>query len=271
MNEMVSIICTVKNGEYTLPSTINSVLNQTYSNYEFIIVDDGSTDSTKKILEKYKKQDDRIKVHYSGGIGRAPALNKAVELSQGKYITNIDADDVMHPQKLEIQLKVLSNYEDYFLISTKSLLFYEEDEPDWEKITTNSNIEVKEVNKKLLIRNGISHSTVMMNKKILLKLGGYDTSRKSQVDYELWLRAFLKDYKMGVIDYELIGKRIHINQSFENKNRLKYTFNSMQLQLNYILREKNHLYLLPIPVLTFITAQLPFSFRRILSKFIFNK
>src|SRR5690625_519263 len=99
----ISIICTVKNGEKTIKETLKSVIDQTLKNWEFIIVDDGSEDNTLNILKTIEKTDARFKIVKTSGIGRGKALNLALHYSKGKYVANIDADDLMHPQKLSIQ------------------------------------------------------------------------------------------------------------------------------------------------------------------------
>lgn len=268
MGNLVSVICTVKNGEATISETIESVLQQTYKNIEFIIIDDGSTDSTKSILEEYKSFDNRVRPFYSGGIGRSPALNKAIELSKGKFIANIDADDLMHPEKLDSQVKAFKKNSDYFLIATETLLFYDDKQPEW--ANNENNEDIQDINKKILIRNMISHPSVMMNKNLLVALDGYNVSRKNMVDYDLWLRAFSNNYKMGIVKSKLTAKRIHSNQSFENKKRLNYTFNAMKLQLDFIIKNKNYVYYLPFPVVSFVLAQLPFKIRRRISKQLFK-
>lgn len=76
MSKLISVICTVKNRGNTISQTIESVIKQSYMNWEFVIVDDGSTDNTEHILREYAKNEKRLKVHFSGGIGRGQALNK---------------------------------------------------------------------------------------------------------------------------------------------------------------------------------------------------
>lgn len=264
MEKLVSVICTVKNGETTISETIESVLNQTFKNIELIIIDDGSTDRTKNILERYKSLDDRVKPYYSGGIGRSPALNKAIQLSEGDFIANIDADDLMHPRKIELQVKAFKKKRGYFLIATDSLLIYDANKPLWDNDV--KSVVVADVNQSILIRNRISHPSVMMNKDLLVSLGGYNESRQNMVDYDLWLRAFSNNLKMGILKEKLTAKRIHSNQSFENKKRLSYTFSAMKLQLSFIMKNTIYLYYLPFPIISFVLAQLPFKIRRKISK-----
>lgn len=270
MNELISIICTVKNGEKTLPDTIDSVLFQTYRNIEFIIIDDGSSDGTKAIIESYAKEDSRIKPFYSPGMGRSKALNKAIELSEGQFIANIDADDLMQSQKTEIQVKFFLENPSFFLVSTDFEVVYDNESVDWQKINQNS-IEASKVDNKLLIKNNINHSAVMMNKQHLNSVGNYNEEQLTQVDYELWLRAFTQNKEMAIINEKLVAKRIHETQSFENKKRLRYTFNSMKLQLRYILKNSSYVYLLPIPVMVFLFAQLPYSVRSKINKVLNTK
>src|SRR5699024_9604728 len=120
------------------------------------------------------------KPYYSGGIGRSKALNKAIDLSMGDFIANIDADDLMHPSKLEVQVKEFLKYPNFFLLSTDSLLIYDNNLPTWTEIINNFNFEIINVNQNILLRNSISHPSVLMNKKKLLELGGYNDSRESQ-------------------------------------------------------------------------------------------
>lgn len=256
---LVSVICTVKNGEHTISKTIDSVLNQTLKNFEFIIVDDGSTDNTTSILKEYSLKDNRIKPIFTEGIGRSKALNVAVKSANTDYIANIDADDLMHPDKLQIQYESIEHNPDYFLLSTTTEIIYENENPNWAKIEDYG--EINTVGNSILFRNTISHPTVLMRKRILEEVGYYNEALSSQIDYELWLRAYTKGYKMGILPYNLGAKRIHKNQSFENKKRIKYTSNSLKLQLKYIIKNPKFYLYIPIVLITFCIAQLPFSLR----------
>lgn len=269
MKQLISVICTVKNGENTISKTLDSVINQVYEDWEMIIVDDGSSDNTELILKDYASKDTRIKLFFSGGIGRGKALNKAIELSSGNYIANIDADDLMHPQRLEYQMEVMENHP-VFLISTQTIFIYENETIDWQQID-NGEIQIKQIDKSLLIRNQINHSSVLISKNELDDIGMYNEERKSQLDYDLWLRALLNNKKMLLIDHKFTAKRIHKKQSFENKKRTKYTFNSLLLQLEYLIKSKRYIFLIPVSLASFIMSQLPFKTRRMLSKKMFGE
>jgi len=261
----ISIICTVKNGEATIKDTIESVLAQTMRVWEFIIVDDGSDDQTLNIMQEYQRKDNRIKVIATSGIGRGKALNLSVDNAKGDYIINIDADDLMHPQKLEVQYNIMKVNQKYFLLSTNSHIIYTEDTIDWEEINA-KNIKIQDVTRKNLIKNQVNHSSVMMRKDILVELGKYSEDRRSQFDYELWLRAGYMGYKIGKINRQLVAKRIHSEQSFESK-RLGHLSRSIKLQTSFILKSKK-VYLLVFPIGRIIMGILPFKARQKFNKII---
>jgi teichuronic acid biosynthesis glycosyltransferase TuaG len=261
--DLISIICTVKNGENTILNTINSVINQTYKKWEFIIVDDGSTDNTINIIKKIK--DERIRVIPTEGIGRAKALNLAIDNSSGKYICNIDADDLMHPEKTDLEYRIMKENPDLFLVSTETQLIYNSELPVWEKSPSMETC-IKEVNDSILIRNPINHSSIMMVKGVVQELGGYDINLKSQLDYDLWLRSFMANKKLCIISQKLTAKRIHSNQSFENKRRLVYLYNNAKLLMKYNLKYKKKKYRIVIPPILFLFGLLPFKARRMLKK-----
>jgi len=106
-NPKISILIPLYNSEEYIAETIDSCLNQTYDNIEIIIVDDGSTDSSLKIARQYEKEHKNIKVEAQQNSGAPVARNRAFELSKGDYIQYIDADDLMEPDKIRLQVEVL--------------------------------------------------------------------------------------------------------------------------------------------------------------------
>ena len=112
----------VWNSEKTIGSAIQSLIDQTYNNFELIIVDDGSTDKTVEIINKFK--DDRIKLYVDGENKRIAARrNQAIDLSNGKYIAIMDSDDIAYPQKLEMQVNYLESNPNVDLVGTKAIMF----------------------------------------------------------------------------------------------------------------------------------------------------
>ncbi len=109
-NSLISILTPFKNTETFLEACLNSIVNQTYINWELLIVDDNSDDSSYAIVEKFSKKDDRIKLFKNSGNGIIDALQLAFKHSKGEFITRMDSDDVMLPNKLEILANNLLNY-----------------------------------------------------------------------------------------------------------------------------------------------------------------
>ena len=101
----------------------------------------------------------------------------------------------------------------------------------------------------------------------MIHSGAYSEQRKTQLDYELWLRAHSEDSVMYILDVTLTGKRIHANQSYENKKRVRYLYNSASLQMYYILKSSKY-YLLVIPIIRFFAGLLPFKLRRTIKKYL---
>ena len=111
--ELVSIITPVYNCEKLISSTIKSVQNQTYKNWEMLLIDDCSTDNSAKIIKEYSKKDSRIKyLKLKENSGAALARNKALEISNGRFIAYLDSDDLWRPEKLEKQVAFMlkNNY-----------------------------------------------------------------------------------------------------------------------------------------------------------------
>ncbi|WP_233879579.1 glycosyltransferase family 2 protein [Virgibacillus halodenitrificans] len=264
--ELISVICTVKNGGKTLTQTIMSVINQDFTNWEFVIVDDGSNDETKSILTKFGEQDRRIKPVYTNGVGRGKALNLAIQKSSGKFIANIDADDLMHPKRLQLQLNQFIENEDIFLVCSDSVIFYNNETPVWEEQRRDK---LEYITDNLLIKNRISHSSVMIRKQDLINIGCYNDTLKSQFDYELWLRALAYQKVMVKVPIKLVAKRIHEGQSFENKKRFRYLLRSQKLQVKYALLIRKRVFaVLMITPFRIVLGFLPFQLRKHISFYI---
>ena len=106
---LISVIMSVFNAESYLEDSIKSILNQSYIKFEFIIIDDGSSDNSKNIILKFMKIDDRIKLIKQKNMGLTKSLNKGIKISKGDYIARHDADDISRPERLEIQIKAMIN------------------------------------------------------------------------------------------------------------------------------------------------------------------
>jgi glycosyltransferase involved in cell wall biosynthesis len=193
INSLVSIITPLYNSEKFIEETIQSVLNQTYSNWEMIIVNDCSTDNGVDILKKYSEKDNRIKlIQLIKNGGGAVARNRAIEEAKGKYIAFLDSDDLWKPEKLEKQIKFMKE-NSYSFTFTK----YQQMNENGEKLE--KYIEVpKTLNyKQALLKNPIGCLTVIYDSEKLGKV--YLPLIRKRQDYALWLKIL----KSGVTGYGL--------------------------------------------------------------------
>jgi len=203
MINKISVILSVYNSERFLKESIESILNQTYKDFEFIIINDGSTDRTKYILNQYKKHS-KIKIlENSTNIGLTKSLNKAISIAQGKFIARMDADDVSLPTRLEKQADFLEKNPKVGVVGSN---YYEIDEKGkkiGEVILPSHDAQIRKV---IFRFNPINHSTVMIRKKVFDELGLYNEHLRYAQDYELWFRI-LNNYEVFNLSEKLLLKR----------------------------------------------------------------
>lgn len=197
----VSVIMSVFNGEQHLKASIESIFNQTFANFEFIIINDGSTDATVKIIKSYN--DARIKIINNGeNIGLTKSLNKALKVAHGEYIARQDADDISMPNRLEQQLKYLESHPQVALLGT-GISVVDEQGKEIEK-------RIMQPNPRASLQKGnrIVHGSAMFRKSVIEELGGYNETLKYAQDYELWLRI-AKKHEVRNLTSPLYMLRMH--------------------------------------------------------------
>jgi glycosyltransferase EpsE len=201
----------VYNGQKFLKKAIESILNQTYKDFELIVINDGSTDATQKILSGI--EDNRLKVLKNiKNKGVTKSLNIALKLARGEYIARADADEVNIKKRFQEQVDFLDNNPDYVGVGSKFYLIDENGKPLKEKEVRvgykSISITDKEIRQKLIIRNQIIHPSVMIRKKALKKVGYYREAFNGAEDYDLWFRL-LRIGKFYNLPTELIKRRWH--------------------------------------------------------------
>lgn len=229
----VSVICTAKDASRTISETIASVQEQTFENWELIVVDDGSVDDTPDCVMEASESDSRIRLLRTAGVGRSRALNLAVSASRAGTVANVDADDRFHRSHLEILERCRRNNPEYAVYCTKIVTFGLDEEPRWPPAGEEgspSKVRITDVTPLLVSRNPVCHSSVLISKESLARVGGYDESVTSQIDYDLWIRIAAAGGRIGQVDLPLVAKRIHVGQSFEGRDRLRYLLNSARTQ-----------------------------------------
>ena len=219
----VSVLMPVYNGERYLREAVESILGQTFTDFEFIIVDDGSTDGTKAILGNYT--DSRIvRLENSTNQGLVAALNMGLRAARGEYIARQDADDISALERFSRQNEYLDKHS---AISVVGASAYEIDAEG--KRLGILEIPTKEIEIKwhALFQNPFIHSAVMFRREIVAKLGGYSSLPQALhvEDYELWLRLLWSGFGMANLSSPLIQRRLNTSGvSSSNTSRQAVNF-----------------------------------------------
>ncbi len=179
----VTVLMSVYNGEVFLRSSVESILNQSFRNFEFIIIDDGSTDNSCRIIESYN--DPRIRLIRNGSnIGLAASLNKGLEYARGELIARQDADDISLPGRLEQQVAFMRKKSDIVLVGTQAR---DIDENGGNLGVIKKPVSGSSIRWVLLFDNPFVHTSVMFRRETVLRLfKGYNEDFVCSQDYELW-------------------------------------------------------------------------------------
>ena len=218
----------VYNGEQHLRESMESIFNQTFTDFEFIIVNDGSTDASLEIIESY--DDSRIRImNNEENIGLTKSLNKAIKKARGKYIARQDADDISLPNRLELQLEYLEKHPDVALLGT-GIYVIDEKGDKIEKRIMHPNPK-----KSLLKGNRFIHGSVMFRKSVIDELGAYNETLRYSQDYELWLRLS-KKYDVRNLTAPLYKLRMHRGSILSKKveEQQMYAVLAQKLAMNEI-------------------------------------
>lgn len=202
---LVTVLMTVYNGGRYLRSSVPSVINQTFRDFEFLIVNDCSTDDSVNIIQSFN--DERIIVHNNeNNMGQTKSLNVGLKLARGKYVARMDADDVAFPLWLEKLTRFISSHPEYDVVGPGAVVI------DAESEITNIIIS-PDNNEKILLSifcdTPINHVGSIMNKEVIIKLGSYNELFMIKQDYELWSSMMRKNRKITSIPDLLVAVRVH--------------------------------------------------------------
>jgi glycosyltransferase involved in cell wall biosynthesis len=198
----LSVIMSVYNGGSDLRGSIESVLAQTLTNFEFIIINDGSTDGTADLLGAYAKRDVRIKVYTQGNKGLTNSLNFGISRASAHLIARQDADDISMPVRFEKEAAYLSENPQVGLVGTG---FVEKLEQFNNSIDHLFTYRPEQCRQHLIKGNFMCHSSIMFRKEVFLKAGGYNINYHYTEDYKLYF-DILKISEIGVIPEILVYK-----------------------------------------------------------------
>jgi glycosyltransferase involved in cell wall biosynthesis len=238
----VSIIIPSYNSAHFLHAAINSVLANSLmpEYYEIIIIDDGSTDNITEVLRQYD-QHENIHLVSQQNKGLSSARNAGIHLAKGLYVVFLDADDIVMPEKLRLQLEFLEDNKNIDVVYTKSVFFNDLDISD--EINSNFPVNEGDILNNLLYGNFIHVNSAMARKTKIVEAGGFDENFRELEDWDLWLRLSLLGAKFGHINLTLSKVRLHehsmtANQAKMNKAMIQTLLNFKTILLKSPKRNK---------------------------------
>ena len=204
-NPQVSVVMAVYNERSHLEEAVQSILNQTFEDYEFIIINDGSTDGSREVLERFADQDSRIRLVHQENQGLALSLNRGISMASGRYVARMDGDDVSYPQRFERQVRFLRGHPEVGVLGTKVKYIDVNGQVNGEwPLPTDPD----EIAWHLLFNNCLAHSSVMARRAILEELNGYAEWMPVAQDYELWTRV-VNHWRITNLPVTLLKLRRH--------------------------------------------------------------
>ena len=238
MKPIISVVMPVYNSDKYLGEAIRSVLNQTYTDFEFLIINDGSTDGSLNIIKKYQDIDERIILIDRENKGIISSLNEGIGKSKGRYIARMDADDINLPTRFEKQIRLMEKDNldacgcHCFLIN--ELGSYVD--------TTIFPLKADNFLNYLSITTPFCHPSVLIKKSFMtnnnIRYG--DSEFKTAEDYALWIRFFEKKATLGNVD-EFLFKYREYEQSLSHVNKTGISVDKRRISKNFVLQSKDKL------------------------------
>lgn len=204
MNPTITVLMSVYNGEKYLAAAIESICSQTFKDLEFLIIDDGSTDSSPSILAGYSKKDCRIRIlRNPTNIGLTKSLNRGLNLAYGTYIARMDADEISLPDRLEKQFCFMQSRPEIGVCGTCYLI---------NDATIKLPCEHEKITCRLIWNNALAHPTTIIRRSVVEKNKlRYDEQYRYAQDYEFWFRC-AKHTRLANLPDPLLIRREHPNQ-----------------------------------------------------------
>lgn len=210
-NPIISVIMSVRDADAWLVASLESILEQTFKGFEFLIMDDASNDHTASILYNFERNDSRIRVYSNKSPKGLPAnLNFLIKKARGDYIARMDADDISHPDRLESQLTFMKQNKHVDLCFSEVNIILDEGEFLCKKWSPNN------INMTLFMLpyiNYFVHPTAFVKREVYLNNGLYNENFLKAQDWELWQRILKKGFIFSVIPKVLFDYRLRLNSS----------------------------------------------------------
>lgn len=221
----------VYNAEMFLHEALASIMSQTFTDFECIIVNDASTDASTTIIRSFK--DERIiLLENDCNRGVTYSLNRAIENARGEYLVRMDADDIMHPDRIAKQVEAMQRNPEIAVLSSKIRFINAEGEETgyWnhDQISTTAD----EIRNLMPATNCIAHPSVMMRREVILKFG-YSYKQKGAEDWDLWLRLLNAGYRIEKLDEVLLNYRVH-HSSVSAKDKEREVLERRLMRVRYV-------------------------------------
>ena len=224
-SKLLTVLMSVYNGEFYLEEAIESILRQTFTNFDFLIIDDASTDKSSAILEEFAKQDSRIKILTNKqNYGLAYSLARGVEAAETPWIARIDADDLAIRDRLAKQMNYIEEHSEIDILGSYALNINDDGE-----ILGTRKVPIDHENIcRLIWTNPLIHPTVLFRRSAILQIGSYYCKTRQRIpeDYQLWFRACAAGLQFANLPEPLIYYR------FSEKNFVR---NNLQFLLAHVL------------------------------------
>lgn len=239
-----SVICPTFNSEKFLDKTSESILNQSFNDFEIIFSDDGSSDNTIEVIDNFKKKflkkNIEVKVLLNKHKGPGHARNEAIKISKYDWIAFVDSDDIWESNKLEKVNQVLNNYSEFNCILHRQYFKNKKNKIKFHKYDKYFNPKKKVFNQ-IFKSNFIATSSVVINKKLLIKYNGFDESLENAQDYDLWLKIG-NDFNIFIIkDY--LGTNVERNNNISSRPYKKRLKNILKIIFKHYGRVNKFLFL----------------------------
>jgi len=208
----ISVLMPVYNAQRYLAEAVESILNQTFTDFEFLIINDGSTDRSLDILQHYARQDDRIRLTSRPNTGHVKALNEMLAQAKGDLIARMDADDIALPDRFAQQVNFLDRHPEVVCVGGAHAIMDDAGRLlTWLKLPTTD----QEIQQKVLAGHGsICHPCAMIRREALWAIGGYDETLMPAEDIDLWLKLG-EIGKLANLDQPILRYRVHTNSVSE--------------------------------------------------------
>ena len=223
----VSVVMAVFNEEENIENAIESVLNQEYSNFELIVINDGSKDSTERIVNSEYKEEDKVKIFNQKNKGLVSSLNRAIKISNSEFIARLDADDRCLPGRIKKQVSFLRKNKDVGVVGTDYIRI---DNIRDEKHIRGYPEKDRRIRKEMSKYIPIAHSSVMFRRRAVESVGGYNRDLYGHEDLELWIRL-AQNWKLANIPEPLVVRHIR-SDSYWHRNFGAHARNAHLAKLN---------------------------------------